>query len=54
MKKATTTLLAMLSVTGLVIAGAEADNFLVQMLACTGGVMLFAASMFGVVLVNRG
>ena len=48
MKKAKTTVLAMLAITGLLLAGSDASSFTVQLLACTGGIMLFAASMFGI------
>jgi len=53
MKKIWTTILATLSLTGLILAGSEADNLLVQVLASTGGVMLFSAAMLSIVNIHR-
>ena len=53
MKHIINTILTITICSGLLIAGAEADNITTQFFASVGGVMLFCAGCLGVCLINK-
>ncbi len=46
--------LSMLAITGLIMAGSEAITIPKQFLVCTIGIIVFAGSMLGIVAINEG
>lgn len=47
------TLAGMIAVTGLILAGAEAETITMQFIGCSIGLAMFGASMYWIAAINR-
>ena len=53
MKTMATTIAAMIAISGLVLAGSEAQNFTQQFAVCSAGMGFFAAGMWWIAQIHR-
>ena len=54
MKKAAITILGMIAISGLVMAGSETSSIVSQFICCTTGVCMFAGGLYGISVIMRG
>ena len=54
MKATSTTIAAMIAITGLILSGAEAESIINQFAICSTGLALFASGLWWIAQIHRG